>query len=66
MTDSGHHDVNGNFLYECRRAGSRTAQYAWKRGRKSSCWAMEKTVSELLYELPIDAYISRILNQSVS
>ncbi|MCH1982962.1 LCP family protein [Ruminococcus sp. OA3] len=56
MTDVDIYDVNGNF-YTSVEAQIAT-QYAYGNGEKSSCWAMEKTVSELLYELPIDAYIS--------
>lgn len=33
-------------------------QYAYCIGGESSCWATEKTVSELLYDLPIDAYLA--------
>ena len=69
MTDVDIYDVNGNF-YTSVEAQIAT-QYAYGNGEKSSCWAMEKTVSELLYELPIDAYISlniesiSILNDAV-
>lgn len=56
MTDVDIYDVNGNF-YTSVEAQIAT-QYAYGNGEKSSCWAMEKTVSELLYELPVDAYIS--------
>lgn len=69
MTEVDIYDVNGNF-YTSVEAQIAT-QYAYGNGEKSSCWAMEKTVSELLYELPIDAYISlniesiSILNDAV-
>lgn len=33
-------------------------QYAYSTGGKASCWATVKTVSEYLYGLPIDGYIS--------
>lgn len=35
-----------------------TLQYAYASGGRSSCWAMKQTVQKLLYDLPINAYIS--------
>lgn len=56
MTDVDIYDANGNY-YTSVEAQIAT-QYAYGNGEKSSCWAMNKTVSELLFDLPIDAYIS--------
>ena len=33
-------------------------QYAFGTGGSNSCWAMKKTVSKLLYDLPVSGYIS--------
>ncbi|MGI6006247.1 MAG: LCP family protein [Ruminococcus sp.] len=56
MTDVDVYDVSGNY-YTSVEAQIAT-QYAYGNGEKSSCWAMEKTVGELLYDIPIDAYMS--------
>lgn len=56
MTEVDIYDVNGEY-YTSVDAQIAT-QYAYGNGEKSSCWAMNKTVSELLNDLPIDAYIS--------
>ena len=56
MTDVDLYDTSGN-LFTSVKAQLAT-QYAYGNGEKSSCWAMDKTVSELLFDLPIDAYIS--------
>lgn len=56
MTEVDIYDVNGEY-YTSVEAQVAT-QYAYGNGEKSSCWAMNKTVSELLNDLPIDAYIS--------
>ncbi|MDY2628725.1 MAG: LCP family protein [Lachnospiraceae bacterium] len=56
MTDVDLYDINGNY-YTSVYAQIAT-QYAYGNGKESSCWAMKKTVSELLHDLPIDAYIS--------
>lgn len=60
MTDVDIYDANGNY-YTSVEAQIAT-QYAYGNGEKSSCWAMNKTVSELLFDLPIDAYISLNIN----
>jgi LCP family protein required for cell wall assembly len=56
MTDIDIYDTNGNY-YTTVQAQLAT-QYAYGNGGQSSCYAMKKTVSELLYDLPIDGYIS--------
>lgn len=56
MTDVDIYDANGNY-YTSVRAQVAT-QYAYGDGKQSSCLAMEKTVSELLYDLPIAGYVS--------
>lgn len=56
MTDVDLYDVNGNY-YTSVYAQIAT-QYAYGNGKESSCWAMKKTVSEMLLDLPIAAYIS--------
>ena len=56
MTDVDIYDANGNY-YTSVRAQIAT-QYAYGDGKQSSCLAMEKTVSELLYDLPIAGYVS--------
>ena len=33
-------------------------QYAYCTGGTNSCWAAKKTISEMLYDLPIDAYLA--------
>lgn len=69
MTDVDLYDMNGNY-YTSVYAQIAT-QYAYGNGKESSCWAMRKTVSELLGDLPIDGYISvniesiRILNDAI-
>lgn len=56
MTDVDIYDTSGNH-YTTIKAQLAT-QYAYGNGAKNSCWAMKKTVSELLYELPIDGYVA--------
>ena len=56
MTDVDLYDANGNY-YTTINAQIAT-QYAYGNGKDTSCWAMKKTVSELLYGLPLDGYIS--------
>mgnify|MGYP002619754252 FL=1 len=56
MTDVDIYDVNGNY-YTSINAQIAT-QYAYGNGKDTSCWAMKKTVSELLYDLPIEGYLS--------
>lgn len=56
MTDVDLFDVSGNY-YTTVKAQIAT-QYAYGNGVQSSCFATKKTVSELLYDLPIDGYLS--------
>lgn len=56
MTDVDLYDVLGNYFTSIE--AQIAIQYAYGNGEKSSCWAASKTVSRLLYSLPIDAYIS--------
>lgn len=56
MTGIDLYDLAGNY-YTTVNAQLAT-QYAYGNGGQSSCWATEKTVSELLYQLPIDGYFS--------
>lgn len=69
MTDVDLYDVSGRY-YTTVQAQIAT-QYAYGNGVQSSCFAMKKTVSELLYDLPIDGYLSlnlsaiSILNDAV-
>ena len=56
MTEVDIYDANGN-QYATVNAQVAT-QYAYANGAKNGCWAMKKTVSELLYEIPIDGYIA--------
>lgn len=56
MTDIDIYDIDGDYYTTV--TAQLATQYAYGKGEKSSCWAMKKTVSELLYDLPIDGYIS--------
>ena len=56
MTEVDIYDANGN-AYATLNAQVAT-QYAYANGAKNGCWATKKTVSELLYEIPIDGYIA--------
>lgn len=56
MTDIDILDVSGDYLTSIEAQVA--TQYAYGNGEKSSCWLAKKTVSELLYSLPIDGYIS--------
>ena len=56
MTDIDIYDANGNY-YTSVNAQLAT-QYAYGNAEQSSCWAKKKTVSELLFDLPIDGYVS--------
>lgn len=56
MTDVDIYDLNGNY-YASMEAQLAT-QYAYGNGADTSCWAMKKTVGELLYELPISGYFA--------
>ena len=69
MTDVDLFDVSGKY-YTTVKAQIAT-QYAYGNGVQSSCFATKKTVSELLYDLPMDGYLSlnlsaiSILNDAV-
>lgn len=56
MTDIDIYDANGNYYTTV--TAQLATQYAYGNGGKSSCWASKKTVSELLFGLPLDGYIS--------
>ena len=56
MTQIDIYDVSGS-VYNTIDAQLAT-QYAYCIGGSRSCWATEKTVGELLYDLPIDGYFS--------
>lgn len=60
MTDIDTYDVTGKYVSTIQ--GQIALQYAYGTGGKSSCWASEKTVSKLLYDLPIDGYFSMNLD----
>lgn len=56
MTEIDLYDGNGNRYDSVYR--QLALQYAYGSGGENSCWAMKKTVSELLYDLPIDGYLA--------
>jgi len=56
MTDIDIYDAAGNYYMTIN--AQLALQYAYGLGGKSSCWAVKKTVRELLYDVPIDAYVS--------
>lgn len=56
MTDVDIYDTQGEY-YTTIKAQLAT-QYAYGNTANTSCWATKKTVSELLYDLPIAGYIS--------
>lgn len=56
MTEVDIYDVSGN--YYTSMDSQLATQYGYSIGGASSSWAMEKTVSELLYNVPIDGYFS--------
>ncbi len=60
MTQVDIYDVMGD-AYNTIQAQLAT-QYAYCTGGSRSCWAMKKTVEELLYNLPIDGYLSLSVN----
>ncbi len=56
MTDVDIYDTNGNYyttVFE-----QLADQYSYGNGMETSCWAMKKTVGELLFGLPIDGYLA--------
>ena len=56
MTDIDIYDINGEYLSTER--GQISLQYAYGDGKKKSCRMMMTSVSELLYEIPIDSYLA--------
>lgn len=56
MTEVDLYDAGGN--YSTTVTEQIATQYAYSIGGKSSCFATKKTVSELLYDLPIDGYLA--------
>ena len=56
MTEVDMYDKNGNYYNSAVR--QITLQFAFALGGEDSCWATKKTVSELLYDLPIDGYFA--------
>ena len=56
MTDVDLFDVSGKYYTSVQ--AQIALQYAYGNGVQSSCFATKKTVSELLYDLPIDGYLS--------
>lgn len=56
MTKVDIYDVSGNYYTSI--DSQLATQYGYSIGGASSSWAMEKTVSELLYNVPIDGYFS--------
>lgn len=56
MTEVDLYDASGN--YSTTVTEQIATQYAYSIGGKSSCFATKQTVSELLYELPIDGYLA--------
>lgn len=56
MTTIDLYDVNGNAYTTVTEQIA--TQYAYGIGGEHSCFAAKKTISELLYDLPIDGYVS--------
>lgn len=56
MTELDIYDLSGNYLKSAE--GQLALQYAYNIGGSSSCWAVKKTVSEMLYSLSIDGYFA--------
>ncbi|MGL5434744.1 MAG: LCP family protein [Lachnospiraceae bacterium] len=56
MTDIDIYDSGGSYFSTIQ--GQLALQYAYNLGGVNSCWAMKKTLQEVLFGLPIDAYIS--------
>ncbi len=56
MTEVDLYDTSGN--YSTTVTEQIATQYAYSIGGKSSCFATKETVSELLYDLPIDGYLA--------
>lgn len=56
MTRVDLYDVSGNAYKTINK--QLATQYAYCIGGSRSCWATEKTVGNMLYDLPIDGYVS--------
>ena len=56
MTDIDLYDINGNYFTSVR--AQIATQYAYGNGKDTSCWVMKKTVSRLLYDLPLEGCMS--------
>lgn len=56
MTELDIYDMSGNYLRSTE--GQLALQYAYNIGGSRSCWAVKKTVQELLYGLSIDGYFA--------
>lgn len=56
MTELDIYDFSGNYLRSVE--GQLALQFAYDIGGKSSCWAVKKTVQELLYGLEIDGWFA--------
>lgn len=56
MTEVDLYDTGGNYYASVQE--QLATQYSYGNGGTGSCWAVKKTVSELLYDIPIDAYLS--------
>lgn len=56
MTDIDIYDMNGTYLSTER--GQISLQYAYGDGKNKSCRMMMETVSDLLYEVPVDSYLA--------
>ncbi len=56
MTQVDLYDVSGNAYKTINK--QLATQYAYCIGGSRSCWATEKTVGNMLYDLPIDGYVS--------
>ena len=56
LTEIDVYDTNGNRQESVEK--QIMFQYPFANGGENGCWAMKKTVSELLYDLPIDGYFA--------
>lgn len=56
MTEVDLYDISGNAYKTIKK--QLATQYAYCIGGSRSCWATEQTVANMLYDLPIDGYVS--------
>lgn len=56
MTEVDLYDISGNAYKTIKK--QLATQYAYCIGGSRSCWATEQTVAKMLYDLPIDGYVS--------